>query len=87
MAGCYLFQAGFIDLIVHRQKVMQMRPYKGSVKLAKTSKARTCLREVATLGEGLCSICASYTHRAIFTTLSLQRFQSVSLSYFRAKKG
>jgi len=38
MTGCYLFQAGFIDLIVHCQKVMQMRPYKGSVKLAKDQK-------------------------------------------------
>lgn len=37
VAVCCLFQEGFIDLIIHCQKVMQMGPYKGSVKLAKTS--------------------------------------------------
>lgn len=86
MAACCLFQAGFIDLIVHYQNIVQMRSCNSSFKIAKTSKARY-LREVAVPGEGLRSICASYLHRDIFTTLCLQRFQGVSLSYFCVKKG
>lgn len=35
--ACYLFQEGFIHLVIHCQRLMHIRPYKGSVKLAKTS--------------------------------------------------
>lgn len=37
MAVCYIFQDDFIDLVIHCQRVMHIGPYKGSVKLAKTS--------------------------------------------------